>query len=91
VVQIHHISILAPLAVGMLGQACTFIIHLLPVRATINLVRREKDLGRVGTPWIDLGIFARVLGRAGGNGLYTSSLNWPTRPTPLSAENRVSC
>jgi hypothetical protein len=60
-IQIPHTSILAPLAVGMLGQGCTFIIHLLPVRATINLVRREKDLGRVGTPWIDLGIFARVV------------------------------
>jgi hypothetical protein len=61
VIQIHHISILAPLAVGMVGLVCTIVIHLLPVRATVNLVRREKSLGHVGMPWTDLGIFARVV------------------------------
>jgi hypothetical protein len=61
VIQSHRISILAPLAVGVVAQVCAIIIYLLPVRATINLVRREKSLGHVGTPWIDLGIFARVV------------------------------
>jgi hypothetical protein len=60
-VQIHHISILAPLTVGVIALACTTIIHLLPVRATVNLVRREKSLGHLGMPWTDLGIFARVV------------------------------
>ena len=59
--QIQHIAILVPLAVGVVAGACTTIIHLLPVRATINLVRREKRLGHVGTPWIDMSIFARVV------------------------------
>jgi Ion channel len=60
VIQIHPISILAPLAVGVVAQVCTIIIHLVPVRATVNLIRREKGLGHVGMPWTDLGIFARV-------------------------------
>jgi hypothetical protein len=60
-IQIHHISILGPLAVGVFALVCTVIIHLLPVRATINLVRREKSLGHVGMPWTDLRIFARVV------------------------------
>jgi Ion channel len=61
VIQSHRISILAPLAVGVIAQVCAIIIYLLPVRATINLVRREKSLGHIGRPWIDLGIFARVV------------------------------
>ena len=60
-IQIHPISILAPLAVGVFAQVCTIIIYLVPVRATINLIRREKGLGHVGMPWTDLGIFARVV------------------------------
>ena len=60
-VQIHPISILAPLAVGVVAQACAIIIHLVPVRATVNLIRREKGLGHVGMPWTDLGIFARAV------------------------------
>jgi ion channel len=59
--QTHHISTLAPLAVGLVAGACTILIHLLPVRATVNLVRREKRLGRIGTPWADMGVFARVV------------------------------
>jgi hypothetical protein len=61
VIRNHSISILAPLAVGVVAQVCAIIIYLLPVRATINLVRCEKSLGQVGRPWIDLGIFARVV------------------------------
>jgi hypothetical protein len=61
VIQGHRISILAPLGVGVIAQVCPIIIHLMPVRATINLVRRENSLGHVGTPWTDLGIFARVV------------------------------
>jgi hypothetical protein len=61
VVQIHTISILAPLAVGVVAQASTIIIYLVPVRATVSLIRREKGLGHVGMPWTDLGIFARAV------------------------------
>src|ERR1700720_3750290 len=59
--QSHRISILAPLAVGVFAQVCTIIIYLVPVRATVNVIRREKGLGHVGRPWTDLGIFARVV------------------------------
>jgi Ion channel len=61
VIQSHRISILAPLAVGVFAQVCTIIIYLVPVRATVNVIRREKGLGHVGRPWTDLGIFARVV------------------------------
>jgi len=43
------------------AQACTIIIYLLPLRVTVNLIRRERNLGRVGIPWTDLGIFAQVV------------------------------
>jgi prephenate dehydrogenase len=55
VIQIHPISIPVPLAVGVVAQACTIIIYLVPVRATVNVIRREKGLGHVGMPWTDLG------------------------------------
>jgi Ion channel len=60
-IQTHHISMLAPLSIGLVGLVCTIVIHMLPVRATINLVRLEKSLGHVGMPWTDIGIFARVV------------------------------
>ena len=47
-IQIRHITILAPLAVGGVALACTIMIHMVPVMATVNLVRREKSLGQVG-------------------------------------------
>jgi hypothetical protein len=59
--QNPHIAIVAPLLVGALAQLFTIAIFLLPVRATIDLVRREKSRGHVGMPWADLGIFARVV------------------------------
>jgi hypothetical protein len=42
VIQIHSISILASLSVGVVAQACTIIIYLVPVRATVNLIGRER-------------------------------------------------
>ena len=59
-IQSHRISILAPLAVGVVAQVCTIIIYLVRVRSTVNL-RREKGLGHVGMPWTDLGIFGRAV------------------------------
>jgi len=61
-IQVHRIVVLVPLSVGMVVSICAVMIHVLPVRATINLIRREKRLGRIGTKsWIDMGIFLRVL------------------------------
>jgi Ion channel len=60
--QTHRIAILVPLLVGLVASICAVMIHLLPLRATVNLIRREKTLGRIGTnSWIDIGIFLRVI------------------------------
>lgn len=60
--QVHRIAILDPLAVGAVVILCTIMIHALPLTATVNFVRREKKLGRVGTGfWIDIGIVARAI------------------------------
>lgn len=60
--QMHRIRILVPLAVGAVVILCTIMIHALPLTATVNFVRREKKLGRVGTGfWIDIGIVARAI------------------------------
>src|SRR5260370_17290034 len=60
-IQSHRISVLAPLVLSLVALVCTIIIFLVPLRATVNLVRRERRRGHVGTPWADLGIFARVV------------------------------
>ena len=60
-IQSHHISILAPLGISLVALGGTIIIYLVPLRATVILVRRERKRGHVGTPWTDLGIFARVV------------------------------
>src|ERR1700751_5233109 len=60
--QTHRIAILVPLLVGLVASICSVMIHLLPLRATVDLIRREKTLGRIGTnSWIDIGIFLRVI------------------------------
>ena len=60
-IQSHRISVLAPLGLSLVALFCTIIIFLVPLRATVNLIRRERRRGHVGTPWTDLGIFARVV------------------------------
>ena len=58
----HHIASLIPLAVGIAAVICTIFIHALPLSATINFVRREERLGRVGVGfWMDTVIVARVM------------------------------
>ncbi len=59
--QGHPLSILAPLGVSVIALVCTIAIYLVPLRATVNLVSRERRRGHVGTPWTALGIFARVV------------------------------
>jgi hypothetical protein len=51
----------APLAVGVVASVCTIAIFLLPLRATVQSVRRQRSLANLGTPWTDVAIFARVL------------------------------
>jgi hypothetical protein len=63
--QVHRIAILSPLIVGAIGAVCTMFIHAVPLRATINLIRYEKKLGRMGTSfWIDVGIVVLVIAHA---------------------------
>ena len=58
----HHIAFLIPVAVGIAAVICTIFIHALPLTATINFVRREERLGRVGVAfWMDTVIVARVM------------------------------
>src|SRR5215469_9997416 len=52
-----RIAVLTPLAVGTSAVVCTILIHALAVMTAVNVVRRERRLGRVGSSfWIDLGI-----------------------------------
>jgi hypothetical protein len=60
--QAARIPILAPLVVGAIAFACTILIHAIPLSATVNFVRREKSLGRVGKGfWSDMAIVARAI------------------------------
>ena len=60
--QVHQVAILIPLAVGASAVACTIIIRALAVIATVNFIRRERRLGRVGAGFlIDLSIVALAI------------------------------
>jgi hypothetical protein len=52
--QSLRIPILVPLAVGAVVIICTILIHALSVSVSLNLLRRERRLGRTGRSfWID--------------------------------------
>jgi hypothetical protein len=60
--QVHQVAILIPLTVAAGAVACTIIIRALAVLATVNFIRRERRLGRVGAGFlIDLLIIALVM------------------------------
>ena len=60
--QIQGIAFWIPLAVGAVAAVGTMLIHALPLRATIEFVRHEKKLRRMGKSfWSDLGIVAMVV------------------------------
>jgi hypothetical protein len=55
--QVLRIPILIPLAVGAVVTLCTIFIHALPFSAVVDLLRRERRLGRIGRSfWRDLPI-----------------------------------
>jgi hypothetical protein len=57
--QTHRIAILIPLAVGSGVVLGTIIIHALALVATVNFVRRERNLGRAGASfWADVSTVA---------------------------------
>jgi hypothetical protein len=52
--QVPRIPVLLPLAVGAVVILCTFFIHALSVSVSLNLLRRERRLGRTGRSfWSD--------------------------------------
>jgi Ion channel len=52
--QVPRIPVLLPLAVGAVVILCTFLIHALSVSVSLNLLRRERRLGRTGRSfWSD--------------------------------------
>ena len=58
----HPIAFLIPMAVGVTSVIGTILIHALPLRATIDIVRREKRLGRAGVRFsLDTGIVTRCI------------------------------
>ena len=60
--QIHRIPVLIPLAVGIITFACTIFVHVLPLGATVTIVRHEKRLGWTGTTfWSNFAIVALVI------------------------------
>jgi hypothetical protein len=60
--QIPRIPTLIPLVVSAIVFASTVLIHAAPLWATINLVLREKKLGREGVGfWNDFAIVAMVI------------------------------
>ena len=61
-IQIHQIAIWVPLAVSLLAALGTMLIHALPLRATVEFVRHEKKLRRMGRGfWSDVRIVALVV------------------------------
>jgi hypothetical protein len=60
--QAHRVAILIPLAGGAVAVLCTIFIHALALSATVNFVRHERRLGRVGaSAWIDLAIIVLAM------------------------------
>lgn len=60
--QIHRIPILIPLAVGVITFAFTIFVHVLPLGATVTIVRREKRLGLARVSfWSEFAIVALVI------------------------------
>jgi len=58
----HRVDILVPLLLSAIIFVCTTVIHALPLRATVNFIRRERSRGRFGASfWIDIGIVVRTI------------------------------
>jgi hypothetical protein len=60
--QIHRMPMMIPLAVGIVTLACTMFVHVLPLGATVTIVRREKKLGPVGVSfWSEFAIISLIV------------------------------
>jgi len=57
-----QVAVLLPMVAGSLAVLCTIVIHSLVLWVSVNVFRRERKLGRVGSGlWIDLGIFVLTI------------------------------
>jgi hypothetical protein len=57
-----QVAVLLPMVAGSIAALCTFLIHSLALGASVNLFRRERKLGLVGSGLrIDLGIFVLTM------------------------------
>jgi hypothetical protein len=60
--QIHRIPIVIPLAVGLITFACTIFVHVLPLGATVTIVRQKKRHGLAGVSfWTEFAIVASII------------------------------
>lgn len=58
----HPILLLLPLAVGFAAVLCTFLIHAMPLSATVSFIRREKKRGHLGLNFrMDMGVVMRII------------------------------
>ena len=57
-----QVDVLLPVAASSITALCTILIHSVALGASVNLVRHERKLGRVGSGlWADLGIFVLTI------------------------------
>ena len=57
-----QVFVLFPIVAGLIAALCTTLIHSIALWASVNLFRRERKLGLVGSGlWADLGIFALAM------------------------------
>jgi hypothetical protein len=60
--QNYHIPTLIPLAVGLITFTGTIFVHVLPLGATVTIVRRKKRLGIAGVSfWSEFAIVASII------------------------------
>lgn len=60
--QIHRIAMMIPLAVGVITCVCTMFVQVLPLGATVTIVRREKRLGLTRVSfWSEFAIVALII------------------------------
>ena len=58
----HPILLLLPIGVGSAAVIGTILIHALPLSATVNVMRREKNLGHLGINFrMDMGVVVRII------------------------------
>ena len=94
--QTHQIAILFPLAASAAPLLCTIFVHALALSATVNFVRHEKRLGRVGAgsginltivmPVVLLAFVAHLIGIGFWATLSSAVGNFKSSETPTTTQ-----